>query len=121
MYVKIAIGGLNQSEMRRAVEGAGCSGVEVFPMSDIEAGRKIKAGEIDYYFGACSSGGGAAIAILIGSLGYGKCCTVAMAGGKKADTEKIRQYIAEGKVAFGMNVEAIGQMAPLLVRMLTEK
>ena len=119
--MKIAVGGLNQGAMRRAVEGAGCPGIEVFAMTDLEAARKIKAGEMDYYFGACSSGGGAAIAILIGALGYGKCCTVAMAGGKKADTEKIRHYIAEGKVAFGMNVEAIDQMAPLLVKMLVEK
>lgn len=112
--VRIAVGGLKKKEMEQAVLLAGKDKIEVIVTSDVQAGQMLKKGEVDYYFGACNSGGGAAIAILIGMLGYGKCCTVAKAG-HKPEAKEIKKFIEEGKIAFGMSVESIDAAAPMII------
>ncbi len=118
--LRIAVGGLNKNEMEAAILSAGGDKVSVLVSSDMEAAKLIKKGEIDYYFGACNSGGGAAISILIGILGYSSCCTVAMAG-KKPNEEAMKKFVSEDKKAYGMSVEFINAAAPTLTRLLLEK
>ena len=86
----------------------------------MDAARKIKKGELDYYLGACNSGGGAAISILIGMIGYSKCATVAKAGGAAPDKEQITKLLGEGKVAFGMSVENIEKTVPVILESILE-
>lgn len=57
---------------------------------------------MDYYFGACESGGGAAISILIGMLGYSKCCTVCK-NASRPDPKEIQGFVDSGKIAFGID------------------
>lgn len=73
--MKIAVGGLNKPAMEQAIKKA-APDVEVIVTNDMKGAQLIKSGEVDYYFGACESGGGAAISILIGMVGFSKCCTV---------------------------------------------
>jgi hypothetical protein len=120
MAIRIMIGGLNKESIAQAAQAAGGDHVAVTVTSDFEAGKKIKAGEADYYFGACNTGGGAALAVLIAVLGYGKCATVAKAG-KRPNADEIGKAVEEGKVAFGMAVEAIGETVPMLVGSLLKK
>lgn len=117
--IKIAIGGLKKNDMQKAILNAGGDKVETFVTTDVQAAQMIKKGEVDYYFGACNSGGGAAISILIGMLGYSKCCTVAGAGSKPS-MENIKKAIEEGKVAFGMAVESIDSAVPMLIKLLVK-
>lgn len=117
--IKIAIGGLKKKEMEKAILDTGGDKVKVIVTTDMQAAQMIKKGEVDYYFGACNSGGGAAISILIGMLGYSKCCTVAMAG-RRPNIEKIKNVISEGKVAFGMAVESIDSAVPMLIELLVD-
>jgi hypothetical protein len=118
--IKIAIGGLKKKETEQAILQAADGKVEAIVTTDIQAAQMMKKGEIDYYFGACNSGGGAAISILIGMLGYSKCCTVAGAG-QKPKLENVKKQIADGKVAFGMSVESIALAVPMLVQALLVK
>ncbi len=118
--LKIAIGGLKKNEIEQAVKNAGKDLVETIVTTDIQAAQMIKNKTVDYYFGACNSGGGAAISILIGMLGYSNCCTVAMAG-KKVSEDKIKEFVNSGKLAYGMAVESISDIAPVLVKLLLEK
>ncbi|CCQ94281.1 hypothetical protein CULT_180017 [[Clostridium] ultunense Esp] len=120
MTIRIMIGGLKKEVMERAVRQAGGNKVEVTVTSDFEAAKKIKAGQADYYFGACNSGGGAALSVPIGILGYGNCATVAKAGGRPK-AEEIEKLVHENKIAFGMAVEAIEEAVPILVRCLLKK
>jgi hypothetical protein len=120
MAIRIAIGGLKKEVMERTVRQAGGDQVEVIVTSDFEATKKIKAGDADYYFGACNSGGGAALSVPIGILGYGNCATVAKAGGRPKE-DAIKKLVQENKIAFGMSVESIEEAAPMLVRSLLEK
>ena len=117
--LKIAVGGLQKNLMQSAILKA-CPEAEVKVTNDMSAVGMIKRGEVDYYFGACESGGGAAISILIGMLGYNKCCTVCKNAGKP-NPDEIKKYIKEGKVAFGMTVQSIESTVPILVQALLEK
>jgi hypothetical protein len=114
---KIAVGGLNKKEMEQAILQAARGGAKVIVTTDIQAGQMIKRGEVDYYLGACNSGGGAAISILIGMLGYQQCCTVAKAG-QRPDPQLIQKFAAEGKIAFGMAVESISTAVPMVIQAL---
>ena len=67
--IKIAIGGLKKKETEQVLLQTGNGQVEAIVTTDIQGAQMLKKGEIDYYFGACNSGGGAAISILIGMLG----------------------------------------------------
>lgn len=116
--MKIAIGGLSKNEMKAAIEKAAPE-VEAIITTDMGAVPMLKADTVDYYFGACESGGGAAISILIAMLGYDKCCTVCKNAGKP-NREEIDQYIKEGKRCFGMTVGGIEETVPVLIAALLE-
>jgi hypothetical protein len=120
MPIRIVVGGLNKDAIERAARSAGGDNVTVAVMSDFEAAKKIKQGQADYYFGACNSGGGAALSIPIGILGYGNCATVAKAGGRPK-AEEIDKLVQAGKIAFGMSVEAIDEAVPMLVKSILKK
>ena len=79
----------------------------------------IKKGEVDYYIGACESGGGSAISILIGLVGYNKCCTVCKNGGTPKK-EEIEKFVNDGKVCFGMAVSQLDITVPVLMKVLME-
>lgn len=117
--MRIAVGGLNKNEMEAAVKKAAPDS-EVVVTNDMAGAQLIKQGKVDYYFGACNSGGGAAISILIGLVGYPKCCTVCKNGGTP-NLDEIKKFVAEGKVVFGMTVDTIDQTVPLLIEALNAK
>ncbi len=117
--MKIAIGGLKKPEMEAAIKRA-CPDIETVITTDMGAIPMLKNGEVDYYVGGCESGGGAAIAILIGMIGYSKCCTVCKNGGKP-NKDEMKKFIDEGKIVFGMTVAMIDETVPLLVEAVLEK
>lgn len=114
--MRIAIGGMLKNEMQQAILKADPT-AEAIITTDMGAVPMLKNGQADYYFGACESGGGAAISILIGMIGYSKCCTVCKNGGKPNKAE-IEKYVAEGKICFGMTVSNIDGTVPVLLEVL---
>jgi len=117
--MKIAIGGMKKEEMKEAIERADSS-IEVVISSDMQAIPLLKNGDVDYYFGACESGGGAAISILIGAIGYSQCSTVCR-NGETPTEEKIAQVVNSGKKVFGMAHDKIDVTVPILVKLLQQK
>jgi hypothetical protein len=118
--LKIVVAGLKKDVMERTVKQVGGDKVVVTATSDFEAAKKVKSAEADYYLGACNSGGGAALSIAIGILGYTNCSTVAKNGGKP-DAKNIEKLVNEGKKAFGMSVENIEVAAPMIIQSLLKK
>ena len=114
--MKIAIGGMLKNEMKQAILKANPE-AEAIVTTDMGAVPMLKNGQADYYFGACESGGGAAISILIGMLGYSKCCTVCKNGGKPNKNE-IQKYVSDGKICFGMTVSNIEETVSVLMEVL---
>jgi hypothetical protein len=114
--MKIAIGGMLKNEMKQAILKADPE-AEAIITTDMGAVPMLKNGQADYYFGACESGGGAAISILIGMIGYSKCCTVCKNGGKPNKAE-IQKYVSDGKTCFGMTVSNIEETVSVLMEVL---
>ncbi|EEY34227.1 DUF2620 domain-containing protein [Pseudoleptotrichia goodfellowii] len=82
---------------------------EIIIKSDIDAAMDVKAGNADYYFGACNTGGGGALAMAIAIIGADKCATLAMPG-NILDEEKIKEEVNSGKIAFGFTPQAAEQV-----------
>ena len=118
--IRIGVAGLKKDLTEKTIIENGNGNFEVLVTTDMDAAKKIKKGELDYYFGACNSGGGAAISILIGMIGYGKCSTVAKAGGNSPEKDQIKKLLDEGKIAFGMSVENIEKTVPVLLESILE-
>lgn len=117
--MKIAIGGMQKKEIEFAIK-AYDPDIETIITNDVSAASMLKNGEVDYYFGACESGGGSAISILIALVGYDKCCTVTKAGGNPKK-ENVDQFVNEGKICFGMTVEKIEISVNMILDSLTNK
>ena len=82
---------------------------EITAKSDIDAAMVVKVGNADYYFGACNTGGGGALAMAIAIIGADKCATLAMPG-NILDEEKIKEEVNSGKIAFGFTPQAAEQV-----------
>ncbi|BBM36757.1 DUF2620 domain-containing protein [Pseudoleptotrichia goodfellowii] len=82
---------------------------EITVKSDIDAAMDVKVGNADYYFGACNTGGGGALAMAIAIIGADKCATLAMPG-NILDEEKIKEEVNSGKIAFGFTPQAAEQV-----------
>ena len=98
---KIVIGGqIEKGAIEELLQKYGKGNYEITVKTDIDAAMALKNGTADYYFGACNTGGGGALAMAIALLGGDKTATLGMPG-KTASEEEISQSIAAGKIAFG--------------------
>jgi hypothetical protein len=118
--LNIVVAGLQKDVIERCVKQVGGDKVSVTATTDIDAAKKVKNGQADYYIGACNTGGGAALAMAIGILGYNKCAVIAKTGGKP-DEKTIENVVNEGKVAFGTAIENIEASVNLLIQTLFKK
>lgn len=99
--MKIVIGGqIEKSSIEQLVQKHGGDKVETVIKSDLEAAMALKSEQVDYYFGACHTGGGGALAMAIALLGKQKCQTISMPG-KPPIKEHIEEMVAKGIKAFG--------------------
>lgn len=119
--VKIVVGGaIDKQKVADEVIRLGGDRVEVRVMSDIEAALAVKNGTAQYYFGACATGGGGALAMAMALLGPGRCVTVSMPGSPPKE-EIVQKAVAEGKVAFGFTNDHIQRAVPMILPLLLDK
>jgi hypothetical protein len=98
--MKIVIGGqVEKKEIEKLIKEKNPD-IETVVKSDLEAAMLLKQGQADYYFGACHTGGGGALAMAISLLGKASCHTISMPG-KPPVKEKVEQVVQEGGKAFG--------------------
>ena len=99
--MNIVVGGqIDKQLLVNLIEKHGKGKVSITVKTDIEAALAVQSGVADYYFGACNTGGGGALAMAIAILGVPKCVTVGMPG-KRLSEEEIIMNIEAGKKAFG--------------------
>jgi len=114
--VKIVVGGqLAKEEIAAQVRNLGGSQVQVTVKDDLQGAMDIMSGAADYYLGACQTGGGGSLGMAIAMCGYGKCVTVASPGKIMSEQEMIAA-VKGGKKCFGIVVEAIPTVVPVLVK-----
>lgn len=118
--VKIVVGGqMDKEAIAQMIRKIGGDKVTVTVKSDIEAAMAIKTNQADYYFGACNTGGGGALAMAIALLGVGLCSTVSMPGKMKSADEIIKD-IESGKRAFGFTPQHAEQVIPVIMNKITK-
>lgn len=118
--IRIAIGGaIDKQKIFKIIKECGYANIETKIMTDIEAAMAVKRGDYEYYLGACSTGGGGALAMAIAIIGASKCVSVSMPG-KGPKEENIKKAISEGKIAFGFTNEHIDKAVPLILKNIVE-
>ncbi|WP_413111594.1 DUF2620 domain-containing protein [Thaumasiovibrio sp. DFM-14] len=116
---KIAIAGLQREQIRDQIEATAPNTFECHIMTDIDAAMKVKSGEMDYFIGCCNTGAGGALAMAIAIIGFNQSCTIAKPS-IQAKVDEVKQFINEGRVAFGLSVEHVEHAVPLLTGILAE-
>ena len=74
-----------------------------------------RIGQADYYFGACKTGGGGALAMAIALLGMNQCATVSMPG-KMLSEDEILAQVKAGKKAYGFTDQHIEKVVPIILK-----
>ena len=119
--LKFVVGGqINKAELAELVKKIGEDKISVVVKSDLEAAMDVKNGVVDYYLGACNTGGGGALAMAIALAGADKCATVSMPG-KLFPDEQIIAEVEAGKVAFGFTAQHMEQVVPVIMKAIFAK
>jgi hypothetical protein len=112
--IRIVVAGLCAHEICRLAAEWGGSQVEALETLDITGATEVAQGRADYYFGACATGAGGALAMAMAILGFDRCFTASMAGRPPRQPE-IWQAVMSGKRAFGFTVDHIDTTVPILI------
>jgi len=119
--LKFVIGGqINKSELADLVKKLGQDKVSVVVKNDLEAAMDVKNENVDYYLGACNTGGGGALAMAIALAGADKCATVSMPGNVFSDDKIIAEVNAD-KIAFGFTAQHMEQVVPVIMNAIFSK
>jgi hypothetical protein len=117
--VRVVVSGVDAGAMAAMAEQAGGGRVEAAATGDMAGARLVKTGRADFYLGTCWSGGGGALAAATAILGARR---VGIAGtpGMPVRGQKVREYLAEGRSAFGFPHEQSATAIPTIVRAILE-
>lgn len=118
---KIVVGGqIEKTKIEELLQKYGKGNYEISIKTDIDAAMALKSGAADYYFGACNTGGGGALAMAIAMLGGDRAATLGMPG-KTSSEEEIKQSVEDGKVAFGFTSEDMDYIISTVMAALEAK
>ena len=119
--LKIVVGGqITKKEIHDFIDKFFDGNVELAIKNDLDAVTAMKAGQFDYYVGACNTGGGGALAMAMALLGRNNCQTISMPG-KISSDEEIKAAVDAGKIAFGFTAQHAEAVLPVLLTALNEK
>lgn len=112
--IQIVVSGLCANEICRLASELGGRRVAVREITDIAGATEVARDQANYYFGACATGAGGALAMAIAILGYERCFTASMIGCPPKGSE-IQAAVASGKQAFGFTIDHIDSTVRLLM------
>lgn len=115
--MKIVIGGQVEKQAIEALIKKIDRSIETIVKSDLEAAMALKTKQVDYYLGACHTGGGGALAMAIAIIGRDKCETVSMPG-KKPNQQVVEAAVQQGKIAFGFTGDHLEAAVPMIIHAL---
>ncbi|NIZ47704.1 DUF2620 domain-containing protein (plasmid) [Entomospira nematocerorum] len=118
---RIVVGGqIDKESLAELIQSCAQGAFSVEIKSDLEAAMDVQTKQADYYFGACNTGGGGALAMAIALLGKDKCATISMPGKIMSESEMIAE-IKNGKIAFGFTAQDKERVVPFLIASLLEQ
>ena len=101
--MKIVVGGqIDKQKVYDTIKGVVGDRASVEIKDDIAAAMAVKTGQADYYFGACKTGGGGALAMAIALLGMNQC--------------EILAQVKAGKKAYGFTDQHIEKVVPIILK-----
>lgn len=115
--MKIVVGGQIDKENVAKIIKENFPEAEITIKSDLDAAMDIKSENADYYFGACNTGGGGALAMAIAIVGADKCATLASPGNVLSE-EKIKEEVDKGKTCFGFTPQVADQVIKITAKYL---
>ena len=119
--MKIVVGGqMEKKEIEQMIKDFDPS-IETTIKSDVDAAMALKTGQVDYYLGACHTGGGGALAMAIAIVGRNQCETVLHARKQQPKEEKVIEAVNEGKKAFGFTGDNANQAVPMILQAIKNK
>lgn len=113
--LRIVVGGqMDKDRIVKKIEEIAKDKVVIEVKSDLDAAMAMKNGQADYYFGACNTGGGGALAMAIALLGMPMCLTAAMPG-TVLSKEEIIAGIDAGKKAYGFTPQYADEVIEIIL------
>ena len=101
--MKIVVGGqIDKQKVYDTIKGVVGDRASVEIKDDIAAAMAVKTGQADYYFGACKTGGGGALAMAM--------------PGKMLSEDEILAQVKAGKKAYGFTDQHIEKVVPIILK-----
>ena len=114
--MKIVVGGqIDKQKVYDTIKGVVGDRASVEIKDDIAAAMAVKTGQADYYFGACKTGGGGALAMAIGPAGHEPVRNGVHAG-KMLSEDEILAQVKAGKKAYGFTDQHIEKVVPIILK-----
>jgi hypothetical protein len=112
--ITIVVAGMGNERIATLVTQHAAGRITAQPKTDFAAAMAVKAGQADYYIGACQSGAGGALGVANAILGSD--AVVRLSGvGTTADPADVQAAVSAGKRAFGIAHNQIDAVIPVLV------
>ena len=119
--LKIVVGGqMDKQVIAKLISQLSYGKAEVSIKSDIEAAIAVQTNQAQYYFGACATGAGGALAMAIGLVGHQSCVSVSVPG-RIFSEEELREAVRNGKRAFGFVNYDAEKVIPVLLDEILKK
>ncbi|MCR1875415.1 DUF2620 domain-containing protein [Paraclostridium bifermentans] len=113
--IRIVVGGqMDKERIAKKIEEIGKDKITIEVKTDLDAAMAMKTGQADYYFGACNTGGGGALAMAIALVGMNECLTASMPG-TMLPKEDIVKGIENGKKAFGFTPQHADEVIEIIL------
>lgn len=109
----IYIGGVGKADVKRLLEQRRDPQLKVVVSNDLEAGQMLKRLPNAYYIGTCHTGAGGSLGAMLAFLGRQKCHTFGRQA--KANPAEVQKLLNDGVRAFGLSVDQINSVVPVLV------
>jgi hypothetical protein len=109
----IYLGGVGKSDVKRQLEQRHDPKLKIMVSNDLEAGPILRRTSDTYYIGTCHTGAGGSLGAMLAFLGRQKCHTF----GRQARiaTGDVQKLLQAGVRAFGLSVDQINAVVPVLV------
>lgn len=109
----IYLGGVGKADVKRLLEQRRDPQLKIVVSSDLEAGPILKRTASTYYIGTCHTGAGGSLGAMMAFMGRQKTHTFGRQN--RTTPEEVRKLLTSGVRVFGLSVDQINSVVPVLV------
>lgn len=109
----IYLGGVGKADVKRLLEQRRDPQLTIVVSNDLEAGPILKRTTNTYYIGTCHTGAGGSLGAMLAFMGRQRTHTFGRQG--RTTPEEVKKLLAAGVRVFGLSVDQINAVVPVLV------